>query len=240
VLVQRALPAPPFQRVAAPPGRGGREVTVLHPALDARYTALVSAVALRVDGELSRSVAANRVVAACIDPPRLVLRSFRNERVVFGRRLAGLARRAPCLLFADVRECYRSIAPDVVGSSLRSLGCDGRSVDAIVTFLQALQDRGVEGLPVGPDPSAVLANAVLAEADRALERLGAPHLRWVDDLVVGVDGSRRATTVLEGIREALARIGLHLNDAKTRLVLDPVPNALPRGISVARSGKEVG
>jgi hypothetical protein len=31
-----------------------------------------------------------------------------------------------------------------------------------------------------------------------------------------------------------------LNDAKTRLVLDPVPNALPPGISVARSGKEVG
>jgi Reverse transcriptase (RNA-dependent DNA polymerase) len=234
------LPTPPFQRVAAPPGRGAREVTVLHPTLDARYTELVSAVALRVDGELSRSVAANRVAAACVDPPRLVLRSFRDERVVFGRRLAGLARRTPCLLFADVRECYRSIAPDVVASSLRSLGCDGRSADAIVTFLHALQDRGVEGLPVGPDPSAVLANAVLAEADRALERLGAPHLRWVDDLVVGLDGSRRATTVLVGIREALDRVGLHLNDAKTRLVLDPVPNALPRGISVARSGKEVG
>jgi hypothetical protein len=240
VLVERASPAPPFQRVAAPPGRGAREVTVLHPALDARYTALVSAVALRVDGELSRSVAANRVAAACFDPPRLVLRSFRDERVAFARRLAGLARRSPCLLFADVRECYRSIAPDVVASSLRALGCDGASTEAVVAFLHVLQDRGVEGLPVGPDPSAVLANAVLAEADRALERLGAPHLRWVDDLVVGVDGSRRATTVLEGIREALARVGLHLNDAKTRLVLDPVPNALPRGISVARSGKVVG
>ncbi|MGH2673723.1 MAG: RNA-directed DNA polymerase [Actinomycetota bacterium] len=240
MLVELALPAPPFGRVVAPPGPRAREVTVLHPALDARYTALVSAVALRVEGELSRSVAANRVAVASIDPARLVLRSFRNERVAFGLRLARLARRTPCLLFADVRECYRSIAPDVVASSLRALGCDGASVDAVVAFLHALHDRGVEGLPVGPDPSAVLANAVLAEADRALERLGAPHLRWVDDLVVGVDGSRRATTVLEVIREALGRVGLHLNDAKTRLVLDPVPNAFPRGISVARSGKEVG
>jgi Reverse transcriptase (RNA-dependent DNA polymerase) len=240
VLVERALPTPPFERVAARPDRRAREVTVLHPALDARYTALVSAVALRVDGELSRSVAANRVAVASIDPPRLVLRSFRDERLAFGRRLSRLVRRTPCLLFADVRECYRSITPDVVASSLRAFGCDGASTDSVLAFLHSLQDRGVEGLPVGPDPSAVLANAVLAEADRALERLGVPHLRWVDDLVVGVDGSPRATTVLEVIREALGRAGLHLNEAKTRLVLDPVPNALPGGISVTRSGNEVG
>jgi hypothetical protein len=240
LLVEQALPAPPLERVAAPPGRRTREVTVLHPALAARYTALVSTVALRVEGELSRSVAANRVAVAMIDPPRLVLRSFRDERVAFGRRLARLARRSPCLLFADVRECYRSIAPGVVGSSLRALGCDGSSVDAIVAFLRALQELGVEGLPVGPDPSAVLANAVLAEVDRALERLGPPHMRWVDDLVVGVDGSSGAATVLEVAREALDRVGLRLNDAKTRLVLDPAPDALPRGISVARSAEEVG
>jgi hypothetical protein len=239
VLVERASPAPPFERLAAP-CRKVREVTVLHPALAARYTALVCGVASRIEGGLSRSVAANRVAVVSIDPPRLILRSFREERLVFGRRLARLARRTPCLLFTDVRECYRSIAPDVVASSLHALGCDGASADAVVAFLHALQNRGVEGLPVGPDPSAVLANAVLAGADRALERLGAPHLRWVDDLVVGVDGSRRATSVLKVIREALGRVGLHLNEAKTRLVLDPVPNGLPRGISVARSGKEVG
>ena len=236
MLVERAVPAP-FERVAARPGR---EVTVLHPALDARYTALVSAVAPRIEGELSRSVAANRVAVASIDPPRLTLRSFRDERIAFGRRFAHLARRSLFLLFADVRECYRSIEPDVVASSLRVLGCDEASEGAVARFLHALSDRGLEGLPVGPDPSAVLANAVLAEIDRALERLGVPYLRWVDDLVVGVEGSRGATTVLEVAREALGRVGLHLNDAKTRLVPDPVPSALPRGISVARSGEEVG
>ena len=240
MLVERALPAPPFARAAARPGRRLREVTVLHPALAARYTALVSAVALRVDEELSRSVAANRVANARVDPPRLVLRAFRDERVAFGLRLARLARRTPCLLFTDVRECYRSIAPDVVAASLRALGCDEPSVSGVAAFLRALQERGVEGLPVGPDPSAVLANAVLAEVDRALERLGAPHLRWVDDLVVGVDGSRGAAAVLEVAREALDRVGLRLNDEKTRLVLDPASGAFPRGISVARSAKEVG
>jgi hypothetical protein len=239
VLVERALPASPFERVA-PRGSRAREVTVLHPALAARYTALVSAVASRIEAGLSRSVAANRVAIASTDPPTLILRSFREERLAFGRRLTRLARRTPCLLFADVRDCYRSIQTDVISSSLRALGCDEATAGSVVTFLDALQDRGIEGLPIGPDPSAVLANAVLAEVDRALERVGVPHLRWVDDLVVGVEGSARATTVLVVIREALARVGLHLNDAKTRLVVDPVPNALPRGISVARSGKAVG
>lgn len=240
MLVEGGSPAAPFERLAAPPGRMAREVTVLHPAVAARYTALVSAVAHRIEGGLSHSVAANRVAVASIDPPALVLRSFRDERVAFGRRLARLARRTPCVLFADVRECYRSIEPDVVASKLRALDCDGASADGIVAFLHGLQDRGLEGLPVGPTPSAVLANAVLAEVDRALERLGIHYLRWVDDLVIGVDGCSMATTVLEVTREALARLGLHLNEAKTRLVLDPVPNALARGISVARSGKEVG
>jgi hypothetical protein len=240
VLVERVLPAPQFERGVAPLGRRARDVTVLHPALDARYTALVSAVALRVEGKLSRCVAANRVAAACVDPPSLVLRPFRDERSAFHRRLARLARRTPCLLFADVRECYRSIAPDVVASSLRVLGCDGASADAIIAFLHALQDRGVEGLPIGPDPSAVLANAVLAEADRALERFGAVHLRWVDDLVVAVEGSVQAAAVLDVLREALDRAGLRLNHAKTRLVLDPALGLLPRGISIARSSKSVG
>jgi Reverse transcriptase (RNA-dependent DNA polymerase) len=240
LLVERAVPAPPLERVAALHGRRVREVTVLHPTLAARYTELVSSVALRVDGALSPSVAANRVAVASLDPPRLVLRSFRGERIAFGRLLAGLARRTPCLLFADVRECYRSIAPGVVGSSLRALGCGGSSVDAIVAFLRGLRELGVEGLPVGPDPSAVLANAVLSEVDRALERLGPPHVRWVDDLVVGVDGSIGAARALEVTREALDRVGLRLNDAKTRVVLDPAPDALARGISVARSAEAVG
>jgi reverse transcriptase-like protein len=240
MLIERARPAPQFAPVGALPGPKVREVTVLHPALAARYTALVAAVAQRVEGGLSRSVAANRVATASVDPPRLVLRSFRDERATFGRRLARLARRTPCLLFADVRACYPSIGPGVVGSGLRDLGCDRSSADAVVAFLGGLEERGVAGLPVGPDPSAVLANAVLAEADRALERVRAVHLRWVDDLVVAVEGSEEAAAVLGVLREALDRIGLRLNDAKTRLVLDPASDPLPRGVSVAGSGKSVG
>jgi histidine ammonia-lyase len=76
---------------------------------------------------------------------------------------------------------------------------------------------GVRGLPVGPDASAVLANVVLAPVDRTLADEGIEHLRWVDDIVVTAADPRAA---LSAIRRALERIGLRLNERKTRIV-DP-------------------
>ena len=76
---------------------------------------------------------------------------------------------------------------------------------------------GVEGLPVGPHASAVLANAVLAQVDRTLRDAGVEHLRWVDDVVLsGVD----VAAALSVFRTALASIGLRANETKTRIVAD--------------------
>lgn len=229
---------PTLARVAPP--RRPRQLTILHPALAGRYTALVAAVAGQVEASTSASVVANRVVAASIEPPRLVLRPWRVERAVFGRRLARLARRAPWLLFTDVRECYRSIHAGVVEPSLVAAGCEPSAAEAVAAFLEKLAGRDVVGLPVGPEPSAVLANAVLARVDRALASVGRPHLRWVDDVVVAVDGPVGAAAVIDLIRPALGELGLGLNDAKTRVVADPAPATLLASVSVARSALEVG
>lgn len=237
MLVERT--APVSARVVPMPGRT-REVTVLHPALAGRYTALVAAVAERAESSMTPSVAANRVVSSSVDPPSLVLRPWRLERATFGRRLARLSRAAPCLVFADVRACYRSIAPDVVAASLVGLGCDPAPSAAVAAFVERLGAHGVVGLPIGPEPSAVLANAVLAVVDRALVALGARHLRWVDDLAVGVDGPGEAGTVLGVVRDALGRVGLELNEAKTRVILDPATGPPVRSVSVARRSPEVG
>ena len=87
----------------------------------------------------------------------------------------------------------------------------------IAGFLAGLERIGVEGLPVGPDGSAVLANAVLAQVDRSLREAGIEHLRWVDDVVMsGGD----APAALSAFRTALATIGLRPNEAKTRILAD--------------------
>ena len=149
-------------------------------------------------------------------PPELALRPWRLERRLFAARLAGLAVRRGAVAFADVRRCYASMSPAIVGDALRRAGIP--TACEVEGFLSGLERLGVEGLPVGPDASAVLANAVLAQVDRALRDAGVEHLRWVDDVVLsGVD----IAAALSVFRTALASIGLRANETKTRIVADP-------------------
>jgi hypothetical protein len=208
---------------------------VLPASLHERYIALVAGIATDVDAALGATVAANRVAVARVDPAELVLRPWRRERVAFVRRLSALAAGTPCLAIADVRACYASIAPGAVERSLTALGVADAPAAGIRRFLEGLADEGIRGLPIGPDPSAVLANAVLAGVDRALSERSGEHLRWVDDIVVACRGPEEARAVLELVRLALADVGLRPNERKTRVVRDPV--ALARRPSVSRTGR---
>ena len=206
---------------------GDRRLVVLDAPTRDRYVRLVAASAELVEARLSDAVVANRVRSWRIEPPELRLRPWRVERRIFAARLTALARRGGTVAFADVRRCYASIAAAVVGETLRREGID--TAEALEGFLRDLAREGVRGLPVGPEPSAVLANAVLAPVDRALEHAGIEHLRWVDDVVLcGPD----PCAALEVLRGALATLGLRLNERKTRVV---TPGALGRRALVSTS-----
>lgn len=217
-----------------------RELTVLHPSLSARYVAVVSTVAGTVEAALPPAVCANRVARWSTDPPALRLAPWRGERVAFLHHLRRLAGRGRPLLVADVRHCYGSITPGVVEDSLRRLGAPAAAAREVGSFLARLRSLGVHGLPVGPDPSAVLANAVLVHADAALAEAGARHLRWVDDVVVRLDEREPSDRVLAVLRVALAELGLELNHAKTRVVPGFSAIAAPGAVSAMRGRPAVG
>lgn len=114
---------------------------------------------------------------------------------------------------ADVRACYPSIDPGTVSTIL------GPAADDVVGLLRRFAGGGVRGLPVGPEPSAVVANALLALLDETLRREGVRHVRWVDDLVLW--GSRREIVrALAALHRAAATVGLELNGAKTGLLAE--------------------
>jgi hypothetical protein len=129
-----------------------------------------------------------------------------------------LSARGSVLLHADVRKCYASIAGVAVDRALQRLGADRDDRRAIGRQLGRFQDQGVPGLPIGPDPSAVLANAVLMDADLAFDEAGCPHLRWVDDVWAAAPNRDRAERALDLLRSALERIGLAVNEDKTCVV----------------------
>jgi len=202
-------------RFEAVPKRDGetRWLTRLDPAGEAAYRRALAPIAGRIERMLGSEVIALRTRPAT-GGWRLV--SWRRSRVRWlGEIQAAIrsARRGTTFAVGDVRDCYGSIAPETLLEAL------GPRAAAAVDELRRFADAGVRGLPVGPEPSAVLANAILAELDRAARGSGAAHVRWVDDLVLwGARGDvLRALAALEG---AAARHGLALHEGKTRLLAD--------------------
>jgi len=217
-----------FVSVRQPNGR--RLLTVLDGDTLDSYTRRVVQVAQDVESNLSHRVHANRVASCSSDPLELRLRAWRTERSAFAASLSELAGGRGALVFADVRRCYPSISPALVGAELRRIGAS--TADALESFLRGLRSVGVRGLPIGPDPSAVLANLVLSHVDRRLEDLGLDYLRWVDDVVVA---STEPRVALRSVRRALAEIGLALNESKTKVIVGAPVAALARSWSPTRS-----
>lgn len=88
-------------------------------------------------------------------------------------------------------------------------------------YLEAgIMDEGVvmqrhEGTPQGGPLSPLLANVLLDEVDRELERRGHRFVRYADDCNVYVRSPRAGERVLSGLRRLYARLHLKINEAKS-------------------------
>ena len=186
------------------PGGGERRLARLDPADDETYRRLVAPLVPRLERLLGPSAVANRATTDAH------LRPWTGARRVWRRALrAALAgERHVVVVAADVRECYASIREP-------GLAAAGVS-DELTAFLRGLRERGVKGLPIGPDPSAILANGVLAVADREAAAAGCRPIRWVDDVVFAAAGRRSAQRAFDAWRRSLAELELEANEDKTR------------------------
>jgi hypothetical protein len=203
---------PGFEPIPKPDG-GLRWLTRLDPAGDAEYREAVRPLAGRIERALGPEVLAIRTRPT---PGGWRLASWRPARDVWHatmRRVLREATRETTFAVADVHDCYGSVSPETIATLL------GPDAAHAVDFLRRLHEHGVRGLPIGPDPSAILANAVLSELDRAIRNTGARHLRWVDDIVLW--GSRGDVgSALRALDNVAGRTGLALHPAKTKILTD--------------------
>jgi retron-type reverse transcriptase len=72
-----------------------------------------------------------------------------------------------------------------------------------------------EGTPQGGPLSPLLANVLLDEVDRELEKRGHRFVRYADDCNVYVRSGRSGERVLKGLRKLYDRLHLKVNEAKT-------------------------
>jgi hypothetical protein len=210
------------------PGGGVRWLVALDPADDDDFRAAVTPLVGRIERSLRPEVIANR---ARRGPGGWRVGAWRPARRVWRRTILAAITAAPrgsAVAVTDVRECYASIAPATI---VRLLGPEAAHA---VAMLERFADGGVRGLPIGPEPSAVLANAALAPLDAVLRTSGVRHVRWVDDVVMWGPHPdvRRALRALE---RAAAGLGLSLREDKTT-VLTASEDARTRALGVRASG----
>lgn len=121
----------------------------------------------------------------------------------------------------DLEKFFDRVNHDILMERLSRRIDDQAVLRLIRRYLVAgIMDGGVvmerfEGTPQGGPLSPLLANVLLDEVDRELERRGHRFVRYADDCNVYVRSRRAGERVLVGLRKLYDRLHLKVNDVKT-------------------------
>jgi group II intron reverse transcriptase/maturase len=121
----------------------------------------------------------------------------------------------------DLEKFFDRVNHDVLMGKLENRIGDGRLHRIIRRYLEAgVMADGVvverhEGTPQGGPLSPLLANVLLDEVDKELERRGHTFARYADDCNVYVRSKRAGQRVMEALRGLYAKLRLRVNDDKS-------------------------
>jgi RNA-directed DNA polymerase len=121
----------------------------------------------------------------------------------------------------DLERFFDCVNHDILMERLAKRVADKRVLGLIRRYLQAgILVHGAivkqeVGTPQGGPLSPILANVLLDEVDRELERRGHRFVRYADDCNVYVKSLRAGHRVLQALRRCYARLSLKVNEAKT-------------------------
>lgn len=121
----------------------------------------------------------------------------------------------------DLEKFFDRVNHDVLMGRLEKRIADKRMLGLIRRYLEAgVMANGVvverqEGTPQGGPLSPLLANVLLDEVDKELEKRGHAFVRYADDCNVYVRSKRAGEDVMETLKGLYAGLRLRLNEAKS-------------------------
>lgn len=125
----------------------------------------------------------------------------------------------------DLEQFFDRVNHDVLMGKLQNRIDDPRMLVILRRFLIAgmmmngvVMER-VEGTPQGGPLSPLLANVLLDDVDKELERRGHHFVRYADDCNVYVQSQRAGEGVLRMLRQRYAKLRLRVNESKTAVAL---------------------
>jgi group II intron reverse transcriptase/maturase len=146
-----------------------------------------------------------------------------HDAVVQAQRYVRAGRRI--VVDVDLEQFFDRVNHDVLmGKLAKKLG-DRRVLGLIRRYLEAgILAQGVateryEGTPQGGPLSPLLANVLLDEVDKELEKRGHSFVRYADDCNVYVRSKRAGERVMGLLRRLYTRLKLRINEAKSAIDL---------------------
>ena len=198
----------PVKRVVIPkPGGGERELGI--PTVLDRFVqqALLQVLQPRIDPSFSEHSYGFRPRRRAHDAVRHAQRYVQE-----GRRW---------VVDIDLEKFFDRVNHDVLMGRLARRIEDRRVLGLVRRYLEAgVLAHGVvierhEGTPQGGPLSPLLANVLLDEVDKELEKRGHAFVRYADDLNVYVRSKRAGERVMEAMRRLYARLRLRVNESKS-------------------------
>ena len=187
----------PPRALAWPKARGGYRVVHQLEPLDAIvYVALVHAVAPQI--------AASRMgpEVACSYRINVDRSSFFVGGSGFARyreQCEKLSKQYDYVLTTDVSDFYNQIYLHRVCNAIELVSTNKDAGAEIERFITRLNNKASQGIPVGPAPSVVLAEAVMMDVDQHIANEGFDHVRYVDDIRIFSDSKSDLERCLESL-----------------------------------------
>lgn len=190
--------------VAWPKARGGfRVVHQLEPLDAIVYVALVHSVA----SQIGKSRMGPEV--ACSYRILVDRSSFFAGGSGFARyrnQCERLSQKYKYVLTTDISDFYNQIYLHRVCNALDLVAANKGVGAEIERFITKLNNKASQGIPVGPAPSVVLAEAVMMDVDQHIANEGFDHVRYVDDIRIFSDSK-------EALERCLESLVIYLHDA---------------------------
>jgi hypothetical protein len=190
-----------------------RQCAFLDPMTSARYLTY----ALLAGQELEPHRATSRVFSNRLASSGLPLFDGSYNHQSFQTKVTSRLNEDPgtVLVSADISDFFNSIPAGDLVEGLYTRGLPAWLVEAISSLLWTWNQKGISGLPIGPQASAILAELFLMNTDDRLQSERVDYVRYVDDFHFFAPDVSTARRWLDVLRDQLATQHLVLNARKT-------------------------
>lgn len=212
-------PGPPRRFIVPKDDMSYRAATQLDPLDSVIFTALIHQFGQQIE-ERRRSPSENSVFSYRFSPSgEGDLYSMGNSWNSFWNTCMAHAKNSNVMLVVDVADFYNQIYHHTIENQLVESKFPNQATKWILRLLETISAKVSRGIPVGPHPAHLLAEASMIPIDNSLAARGLRFCRFVDDIIIFTSDDNEARKALYQIAEILDKQQrLQLQRSKTMLL----------------------